>query len=306
MNVQKCALNAQSGAAIGYWLCHGACMNMNSPDLRATLLSRLRPFFSPGTKEGTHEFSGQLFSYCTLHQENLKEIVLTDPVLGIVLRGAKEVWYGGRTQLFTHGMVFAFPRGISLDVVNLPDERIGIYESLCLPIPELPPGIRPRAMSRNVARFDVALTPDLVEAIAHAATAVADPSQGEALARLRLTELLLLLDADPVGQILTSGDLVERARWLIAARPDHDWRVTGLAQELAVGASTLRRKLGAAGYPFRKLVADARMQAARQAIRGGADVSQAASVAGYQSRSHFTHAYRRSHGVTPGADRKQA
>ncbi|MFD1795405.1 helix-turn-helix transcriptional regulator [Paracoccus aurantiacus] len=281
-------------------------MNMLAPDLRKLLLQRLRPFFAPADRQGEYPHGCQMFSYCALDRERLKSVTPSDPVIGIVLRGAKEVWHAGRTQMLTAGTVFVFPGGVSLDIVNIPDDRTGIYESLLLPVPQLPPQIRPRALPRRIPDFAVALTPALIESLGHAATAIATTEHCDALAQLRLTELLLLLDCDPAGQMLAASDLVARARWQLAARPSHDWTVAEMADQLAIGASTLRRRLTAAGRPFRQLLAEVRMDAAEAALRTGASVTEAADAAGYASRSQFTRAYREAYGATPGAYRGQA
>ncbi len=273
---------------------------MSITDLRPTLLARLRPFQSTAFRHGPHPHAGPLLSYCSLDRERLSAISIDEPLLSIVLRGRKELWQGDLAEVLTPGMAFALPRGLVLDVVNIPDDRSGIYQSLILSVPALPPAIRPLAPAARIDGFAITLTPDLVESICHAAVAVADKGQSQALAGLRLTELLWLLQADPAGRHLMAGDLVQRARWLIAAQPDRAWSVDLLAADLGTGASTLRRKLTAAGWPFRALLAEVRIQVAHRAIGAGASVTQAAEAVGYRSRSHFTQAYRAVFGQTPG------
>ena len=68
-------------------------------------------------------------------------------------------------------------------------------------------------------------------------------------------------------------------------------------------ASSLRRELDRLGRPFRSLVAESRMQAARRVLEAGGDTAAAMAAAGYRSRSHFTRAFRQAHGRTPGASR---
>lgn len=281
-------------------------MNIAVPDLKSQLLARLRPFFTRNVSPGEHRHACQMFSYCALERERIASVVLEMPVIGIVLRGQKEVWRGDAAQILRPGTVFVFPRGVPLDVVNVPDAVTGIYESLLLTVDKRPAGLAPLKAPRRPQGFAVTLTPDLAEAVCHAATTIADPAHGEALCELRFAELLTLLASDPAGRLALTGDLSERAEWVIAQSPAHGWSVGELARELGVGASTLRRRLDEAGQPFRQLLAGVRMQAAREALRNGASMSEAAVTAGYASRSHFYRAYRAHHGHPPRRDQQAA
>lgn len=267
-------------------------------DLRADLLARLDEFAAPRGTMGEQRLAGRLFCYCALERERLASIKPEGGLLGVVLRGKKEVWYGAFSETLGPGAVFALPRGMPMDVVNIPDDR-GRYISLVLQIDRLPTGIPPQPAPRRIDQVSVCLTPDLVEAIAHTAAAIRNP-QGERIGLLRLTELLTLLADDPAGRLILAGNVAERARWLIGSDPARDWQVGDLAREMGMGASSLRRTLGSLGQPFRGLLAEARMQAARKVLDEGADVAAAAEAAGYRSRSHFTRAYRRAFGMTPG------
>lgn len=279
-----------------------ASMNIVTPDLKAQLLARLRPFVTPVATPGEHGLPGRLFSYCALTRERLAAVTPEKPILGVVLRGAKEVWHGDRAEVLTPGTLFALPAGIPVDVVNIPDPRSGVYESLVLCITQRPAGIAPQPLSGRLPCFTVGLTPDLVEALAHAATDIADARRAEAVKDHRIAELLTLLADDPAGRLVLAADLPERAAWLLASDPSHPWTVAELARRLAVGASTLRRELDAAGRPFRSLLAEARMQAAQDALHAGASLTEAALAAGYASRSHFNRAYRSVHGRDPAED----
>lgn len=276
-------------------------MNQMSPDLRARMLARLDHFAAPPGVTGEHQVEGRLFCYCALQRERLAMIVPRRAVLGVVLRGRKEVWYGGFSETLTPGMAFALPRGVPLDVVNIPDDR-GLYESLVLQIDCLPPGVAPQPAPRRIERVSVTLTPELIETFGHVTSAIGT-IRSEAVARLRMAELLILLSDDPAGRLVLAGDVAERARWLVDARPDHDWQVEELARELGLGASSLRRRLDRLGRPFRALLTEARMDAARRVLDEGGDTAAAMAAAGYHSRSHFTRAFRAAFGTTPGASR---
>lgn len=274
-------------------------MNQMAPTLRARLLSRLDHFVAPPGASGERQIAGRLFCYCALERERLASLVTDAPILGIVLRGTKEVWSGSFSEVLPSGTVFALPAGMTFDVVNIPDER-GLYESLILRVERLPTEIRPQAAPRRMDRLSVRLTPDLVESLVHTAAAI--ETGHEAVGRVRLIELLMLLAEDTAGRMVLAGDAAERAAWLIASTPERAWTVPALAAELGMAPSSLRRQLDRLGRPFRTLLAEARMQAARRELRDGASVTEAAVAAGYASRSHFTRAYRQAFGTTPGAD----
>lgn len=112
-------------------------MNMHIPNpderLRAELVARLRSFQAPNP-DGVHNHARNLFSYCALKRERMASIKLPHPLIGIVLRGEKQVWLGDVSQSFRPGSVIVLPRNVPMDVVNIPGDA-GIYESLILEVP---------------------------------------------------------------------------------------------------------------------------------------------------------------------------
>jgi AraC-like DNA-binding protein len=290
-------------------------MNEISPPdrLRRTLLDRLRPLATetgrPRKAQGMHPRGAKIFSYCCFTAERLAQFTIAKPVIGIVLSGVKEFWLGDNGRRFVAGDVFVLPGGATLDVVNLPDERSGLYESLIVEVATLPPSVaRLPFPSRRAARpdFDVAitLTPELVNALAHAATTLATSEHATALAEHRLAEVLMLLRDDPAARALFDAPLADRVRWIVAAEPSRRWTAEEIGRRLAIGASTLRRRLGAEGTALRAVLASARMEIAEAMLaRGEANVAAAAEAAGYASRSHFTRRFRSVYGNAPGLHR---
>ena len=271
--------------------------------LRERLLARLRGFRAPGAA-GVHNHARNLFSYCALERERLAAIKLPHPLIGIVLRGRKEVWLGDANQVFEPGSVIVLPRNIPMDVVNMPEDN-GIYESLILEVPELPEGVAPLSLAERRARekasngFGVALSDGLVEALSHAASAITHDETSETVKTLRLSEVLALLRPLPAARALFYARLSDEVAWLIASAPSQDWTVSRIAEEIGLGASTLRRRLTAEGCSFRMILREARLNLARSALAAGASSVTAAEAAGYISRSHFARRYRESFGTTP-------
>jgi hypothetical protein len=155
----------------------------DNPDLSSALLERLRPMLAPVGTTGRYQHGNRLFSYCSIERERLKAIELPWPVIGIVLRGLKEVWLGETAHVFKSGTVFVLPGRVEMDVVNIPTER-GPYESLLLEVPSLPPGMAPSIGQRPVigsAGFTIPLDTDLVNALVHAATSIVSENAGDVL-----------------------------------------------------------------------------------------------------------------------------
>lgn len=275
--------------------------------LRRRLLDRLFESLA-GLRDprpaGTHPHGAGLFTYGAVSRERIAAITLAHPLIGVVLRGRKEVWFGGdMAGRLSPGMVFALPAGVPLDVVNVPCERTGLYESLIFEIAALPASVaalpQPPAMGWTGPKVRLRLTADLVEAVAHAATAIADGGARERVRDLRLAEMLSLAASDPAARHLFARRLSDDLALRMAARPDEGWSVEAAAAALGLGGSTLRRRLAREGTGFRAILTRVRMEAARRLLSAGAASGDAALASGYASRSHFARRYRAAFGTLP-------
>ena len=273
--------------------------------LARLLLQRLKPLASDldATAVGVRQRGAQLFTYCCLARERLARISADKPRLGVVLAGEKEFWLGDAGQHFVAGDVFALPEGVEFDVVNIPPESGGPYETLLLDIERIPPALRGRATRGKPSRgldMRIRLTEELVEAIGHAAIVLSESDHATALAEHRLTEVLMLLANEPAAACLFSQSLAERVAWLVSGAPSERWTAGRLAGELGVTSSTLRRKLAEQGTSLREIQAASRMQLAHAMLSAGqGNLAQAASAAGYVSRSHFARRFVEIYGRTP-------
>ncbi len=274
------------------------------PDFSRRLLDRLRPMVAGRIEPGMNGYAERLFIYCCFDREKVKALELDCPMICIVLHGQKEVWLGDRTQVFPAGSIFVLPGGVPMDVVNIPDETNGLYVALRLDVPSLPEGIPPlstaeRLKGGEAGSFGVPLSEDLVEALCHAATTIADGTIGETIKRLRMTEVLALLRPLPEARLLFRQSLSEEIAWLIATAPSEPWSVAEVAEQLGIGASTLRRRLSSEGASFRAILRRERLKAGQNAISSGASSIAAAEAAGYASRSHFSRRFRETFGTSP-------
>ncbi|TPM40919.1 AraC family transcriptional regulator [Mesorhizobium sp. B2-3-4] len=274
-------------------------------ELKSALVTRLRHLMAPAGTNGRFFHGNQLFSYCSIDRERLKSVELPSPILGIMLRGQKEVWLGDVAYTFEPGTVFILPSKVPMDVVNVPASLSSPYESLLLEVASLPRGIAPDGAAPFETgadagrRFQAPLSMDLVDALVHAATAIADSDTGERVKALRLSEVLTILRPCTAARPLFETSLAERVAWLVRSDPAGEWSVARIAASMALGASTLRRRLANEGCSFRHILRQERLQAGRDALLSGAPSCAAAEAAGYTSRSHFARRYRESFGTSP-------
>lgn len=273
---------------------------LSSPELSARLRAGLA-CFRPREAAGMARHAPGLFSYCALARERLAALTLAQPVIGVVLSGAKEVWLGEETERLRAGALFVLPAGVGLDIVNEPDERTHLYQSLVLEIEpdEAPlPGFFPSSPAIP-ARFSVPLTPERVEAVLHAARAIEAGPAEAVIRRARLSELLALLHDAPSARPLFAMSVSQRVARLVRAGLDRDWKARDIARALAMSESTLRRRLAAEGCPLSALLRRERMETARRLMAEGAGSGAAALAVGYASRAHFARAFRAAFGVNP-------
>lgn len=272
------------------------------PDLPRRLVAGLGPLADrlSGRDDGGH-LAGPYFStYCALTRERLRAVETEHPILCVVMSGRKEVWIGDRDDVAGAGSVLVFPPHTRMDIVNVPDDRTGLYESIIVELRELPPPPPGRTPPEGAGRIRVTLTEDLADALVHTARTALSPDHRDDLCLHRLNEVLLLMAEDPAAAPLFDRSLAQRVLQAVAADPGRNWRVEDLAAEMGMAASTLRRRLGAEGRPFREVLRGARMACARQLLESGrASVGEAAGVAGYASRSHFARRYRAAFGQLP-------
>jgi AraC-like DNA-binding protein len=282
--------------------------------LARRLLERLRTeAIEPaqaGKTAGMRRRGLQLFSYCCFATERIARMQTPEPLFGVIVSGVKEFWLGDNCQRFAAGMVFVLPSGLECDIVNTPDSRNGLYESLFVKVPRLPrelatlpPGLPTTAMGCDMR---VRLTDELIDALVHAAISLQDSQHASTLAAYRLAEVLLLLRDDPAARPLFGVPLPDRVAWLVRSAPTRPWTAEAIGRALGLGNSTLRRRLADHGTSLREIVATTRMDIAHRVLTSGeGNVSEAVAAAGYASRSHFTRRFRSVYGEPPSKRRRK-
>lgn len=273
-----------------------------APDLAARLVAGMTPLADrlSGRDGGPAPADRYVSTYCALRRERIRQVETRHPLICVVMSGSKEIWIGERDEVAPAGSLLILPAGVRMDIVNLPDPVTGLYESVIVEVAELPQMVAPPPPRRGQAGLSVRLTPDLVEAVIHAAGTVLKDAQSQALCTHRLAEVLLLLRDAPAAAVLFDRSVAGRVAQKVASDAARSWTVAGIARELNLGASTLRRRLAEEGTSFRQVVTAARMDSARQLLLSGrASVAEAALIAGYASRSHFARRFRERFGTLP-------
>jgi AraC-like DNA-binding protein len=256
---------------------------------------------------------GDKFSFLSAFVARETETIQTIsmPVAGllVVVEGVKKVHWGGRTFVYRPGMAFALPAGTSIDVVNEPDPRSGIYRALFLGFSaELLEDARRSWSSLAAGRRSidptVHITPALASAVIHTSEALAGVVQISALAtEQRIREILLHLTecgAAPLRPDVKTSSMTEAVRLTLRSAPAHPWTAAMVADALSASEPTLRRHLRQEGASFRQLLAEERMHTARSLLlEGRTNVAEAASIGGYASLSHFAKRFRSMYGSLP-------
>jgi AraC-like DNA-binding protein len=274
------------------------------------LLRRLAPLAVHDSRGIAHQ---QKFSFVSAFVARRTETIqsIHMPVAGllVVLEGIKKIVWAGRTFTYSPGQAFALPTGASVDVVNEPDPRSGMYRALFLGFSmDLLTEARRRwsALAAGQVAVDptVAIDPALASAILHTSEALAgDIAVSHRVTEQRILEVLLLMaesGAAPLRPDIKSGSISDAVRSRVRDRPGHGWSAASVAEDLCKSESTMRRMLRQEGTSFRQIVADERMSAARLVLMSGSGtVAEAAVVAGYDSRSHFSKRFYETYGCMP-------
>lgn len=104
----------------------------------------------------------------------------------------------------------------------------------------------------------------------------------------------------PAGRV--SGETpADRVRARVAADPCRSWSLGGLAAELGVSPRSLQRRLSDDGKSLTQLIAACRLESAAAALaESAAGLAEIGFTCGFSDQAHFTRAFRRLVGCTPG------
>lgn len=234
----------------------------------------------------------------------LDRLVVDRPTLIVVRAGSKTLFTDGRALTAGPGEALLLLPGLVFDVANRPpahgDYRAGLFawdDRLLADFAGPGPTGAPRLVHalRHPGH-------DFVDAFERALEAVAAPDALPlSLARHRAGELLVWLAAKGIRlPPETTPSWAMRVRRLFLADLAGDWTSARLAARLAIGESTLRRRLAEEGTTFGDLLVDTRMTGAMNLILStDLPIDRIALDVGYASPSRFAVRFRRRFACAP-------
>lgn len=242
----------------------------------------------------------------------LRHVPILLPTICHVRRGEKRLYGGSEVVCADARHVILLPAGLSLSLENCPSAdgycadtvsfSLDLVHQFHSRYPDSPAALpRPAAASAVC----VPLNPDSQRMWTHLLNTLADPHAAAALQQHALDGLLLALQltGQAGGLLQARHDLLSvRVQQVLMAAPAAPWTVADVAKRLYVGASTLRRRLGEEGRPFRQLREEVRLGLALHWLQTTArPIGEIAADSGYASASRFAVRFRQHYGLSPRA-----
>ncbi|MER2605834.1 MAG: helix-turn-helix transcriptional regulator [Siculibacillus sp.] len=234
----------------------------------------------------------------------LDRLVTDRPTLVVVHAGTKTVVAGERSLLVRPGEAVLFLPGLVFDVINRPPAdadyraRLFAWDDALLADFATPAD----AVAPPLVHGLSGLGRDFVSAFERAAEAVAEPDAVPLpLARHRAGELLLWLSLKGIRfPTETRPSWSHRLRRLFLADLAGAWTAARAASRLAIGESTLRRRLAEEATSFVDLLVDTRMTAAMNLVLStDLPIDRIALDVGYASPSRFAVRFRHRFACAP-------
>jgi AraC-like DNA-binding protein len=236
----------------------------------------------------------------------VRTITVRDDVVGWVASGRKRLCTPGGEVPFDARQIFIIARGTQWDVINEPVAG-GHYEARLM-------GFSPQTIERfhdHFCQFSAApvvqgcanahADDTFLTAFSHAMAAMDAPDVSDAVREHRALEVLLLLaERGIVFGRLNELRWADRVHRLVSQRPQAAWSVDELARTFHVSSSTLQRRLSDEGSTANQCVREARMATAMALLQSTErQISEIATLCGYDSHSRFTAAFRQRFGYAP-------
>ncbi len=241
--------------------------------------------------------------------------VLYQPMLGIVLRGAKRVVIGDRTLHYDTNHFFIASIDVpasSVMIESLPEApyvaaRLAIDQDV---LRDMVVDIPCEAGDNTTAFAVAAMTPELLDAWSRMLRLLDAPDEIDMLAPLIEREILFRILQGPQGALLRQAaradSRIAQVRDTIAhlrANFDRVVRIEELVEITGMSVATFHRHFRAATamspLQYQKAL---RLQEARRRLIADADASGAAYAVGYESASQFSREYTRMFGAPPARD----
>jgi AraC-like DNA-binding protein len=237
----------------------------------------------------------------------LRQVTCLQAALMRVRYGEKYMWLNEQIHIASSEDLLIAPAGLELTLSNVPDAN-GYACEVLLFDQQLIQHFRAsypdavQAVIKTEARLCEKLTPVIARCWdeVFAATASQEPAQ---LLHHRAEGLLLAMTMAGYGGALLmnrSDSLVQRVQQLMMLNVSKEWTVDLMANQLNLGASTLRRQLDKEGKSFRRLLEQVRLNIALGMIQTSTQsIGNIAQQCGYASASRFTARFQQQFGIKP-------
>jgi len=250
-----------------------------------------------------------------VHQPSQPMSTLYEPMICLVLQGAKQVMIGDQTLRYDPACNFiaSLELAVSGCVIEASPDKPYVAASLTIDRAMLVDllATMPSSPEGQTAGFAVTpVTPALLDAWGQLLTLFDTPQDIPVLAPLREREILYRLLQGPQGGLLrqiaredSQLSRVRRAIHWIQAHFDQAMRIDGLAEIAGMSVPSFHRHFKAATamspLQYQKTL---RLHAARRMLVASNDASRTAYSVGYESASQFSREYARMFGAPPSRD----
>ncbi|CAL4865804.1 hypothetical protein MMA231_00040 [Asticcacaulis sp. MM231] len=245
----------------------------------------------------------------SVHQRSrlrFAHLSVSQPSLIVVINGEKTLQYHGQHQAITTtvaaGQAILLDHG-TYDIINRPAAD-GLYEAFWLAwdhghitaFATRTPPIKPTC-PQHLRHIE----PDFYAALLRARQALMCADIPAAIALHRMEEVLWWLYEQGIAfEARTTPSLITRLGHLLSGQPDHGWTLAEVADRLAVGQATLRRRLAADGKTFSDILIDTRMSLALTLLQcSDQPINRIALDVGYELASRFAVRFRKRFGFAP-------
>lgn len=251
-----------------------------------------------------------------LHQQTMPSLIVYEPMICIVLQGAKQVLVGNQMLRYDSATCFAASIDVPATSCVIEAEEDKPYVSASLSIDReilkaLLADIGPLASGEPAQGFGVVpMTRELLDAWDRLLALLDTPADIAFLAASRQREILYRLLQGGLGPMLRQ--MAREDSYLAQVRRSVEWirrnydrrlRTEALADIAGMSVPSFHRHFKAATamspLQYQKSI---RLEAARRLLVTNADAGRAAYEVGYESASQFNREYARQFGVPPGRD----
>lgn len=239
--------------------------------------------------------------------QKLRQVSCLQPCLMRVRQGEKHIWQGETLAIARRGDMLIAPAGLEMTLINHPDAHGYACEVLIFD-PQLIQHFRAThpeiTQTLLQAEPQLCITPNSVIAkLWDEVYTELESHEPNELLHHRAAGLLLALAMAGHGAalLIDRGDsLIRRVQCVLLLQASKEWTVDEVAQQLHMGASTLRRQLANEGSSFRQLLKQVRLNLALGMIQTTQQpIGQIAQQCGYASASRFSARFTQQFGMKP-------